>query len=150
MNYNAHEGYTFINDKTGDIEEVKATYKLQMASLERFAKELGYMLVDNLVFISVGHIKGYENTDKNGISFNKRVKYHNYNFWEGGVRVFTKPPTLFDHSKTLGFNLLRMESALDAKLVKLAHLQRKKGKKIRGEVYTSPEIQVQSHMIKFA
>ena len=145
MNYEPNKGYTFLD--VNEEVKVKPTYKLQMKSLESFAEALGYELDVNCTFILwVNHL-GYENTDKNVVSFGTMVKWHNTNFHIGNGR-FSHPKTMKEKSYLLGLPLLGMEKAVESKLVKQVHLQLKKGKKHRlREKPTNPEIQVISHMI---
>ena len=76
------------------------------------------------------------------------VRYHNTRFVPASYKDFDVE--LKKASEKLGFCLLRMQHAVEAKLVKAVHLHRKKSKKIRGENYTLPEIVLTSHIIKFA
>lgn len=147
MKYEPNKGYTFLE---GNEEvEVKPTYKLQMKSLESFAEAIGYELDVNCTFILWGHCQGYENTDKNVVSFGTMVKWHNTNF-HIGQGIFCPSKTMKEKSYLLGLPLLSMEKAVESKLVRQVHLQLKKGKKHRlAEKSTKPEIQVISHMIEF-
>lgn len=144
MNYDKHKGYEFLQED-GEVVEIKPTYKLQMKSLESFAECLGYELNNNYSFEYAYTFK----TDKPTISFKTMVNYHNFNFGSSVVK-FEHPMTMEKKSEKLGFSEYSMERAIKAKLVKQVHLQRKKSKKIRGEGFTSPDIQVQSHIIRFA
>lgn len=148
MNYEPNKSYTFLEG--AEKVEVKPTYKLQIKSLESFAEALGYELDVNCTFILWGNHLGYENTDKNVVSLGTMVKWHNTNFHISGGR-FCHHRTMKEKSYLLGLPLLSMEKAVESKLVRQVHLQLKKGKKHRlPEKPTNPEIQVISHMIKFA
>ena len=112
MKYEHNKGYTFLE---GNEEvKVKPTYKLQMKSLESFAESIGYELDVNCTFISLGNYLGYENTDKNVVSFKTMVHWHNTNF-HIGKGVFCKTKTMKEKSYLLGLPLLSMEKAVESK-----------------------------------
>lgn len=144
MNYDKHKGYEF-SQEDGEVVEIKSTYKLQMKSLESFAECLGYELNNNMSFEYAYTFK----TDKPIIGFKTMVDYHNLNFGSSIIK-FEHPMTMEKKSEKLNLDFIDMEQAIKSKLVKQVHLQRKKSKKIRGKEFTSPEIQVQSHIIRFA
>ena len=145
MNYEHNKGYTFLEG--GEEIEVKPTYKLQMTSLIAFGDALGYDLNLNCSFEYIGFSQGFEQTERDVVSFGTMVKWHNTNFHISDGR-FCHPQTMKEKSYLLGLPLLSMEKAVESKLVKQVHLQLKKSKKHRlREKPTNPEIQVISHMI---
>ena len=124
---------------------IKPTYKIQIESLLKFAEGIGYeMHPDTYQFECYAR-----DTDKPIVDFNTMVRWHNTSFI--GTAFFNNfKEELRKASKKLGFSLIMMQEAIDSKLVKFVHLQRKKSKKIRGEKYTTPDIIITSHIIKFA
>ena len=147
--YEHNKGYTYtgvdILTKKPSTVDIKPTFKIQMESLIKFAEWVGYeMHPDTYQFECYS-----DDTDKPIVDFNTMVRWHNTRFLE--VCFFNNfDEQLRKSSIILGFNEVSMNLAIDSKLVKAVHLQRKKSKKIRGERYTLPEIIVTSHIIKFA
>lgn len=123
-----------IKEFKNETEILADTTKLQLASLDLFAQELGYVRdpVMNNYYCEHGNYR-----DKPVMSLMTIQAWHNNNFGKP-FRIF-EANSLQSNAERLKLNIDDMKSAIDAKLVVETRFQRKKN----GELIT------QDHQVKF-